>query len=59
MEGIKQPILFNATENDSQIPAEKLEKFKEILAKKPDVPSDVKVTLQTLIWGCSTQKELL
>jgi len=41
--GVKQPTMFNGSDNDQQISREKLQKFAAILKDKAGVESDVKV----------------
>lgn len=49
VEAIKQPLLINASDNDSQISREMLAQFQGILDCKKDVPSDVKVEILQLL----------
>ena len=41
---IKQATMFNGSDNDQQIPKDKLERIAKILSDDAKVPSDVKVS---------------
>jgi len=46
--GVKQPTMFNGSDNDAQISRDKLDHFATILKDKAGVESDVKVRRRSL-----------